>query len=192
MKKSLLYVYIAQNDNRFTYAFTMELAKMLHLEVKTYTAIDCSHIEEISGKDKNEIISNEKRKIFTHLLALHGYYQVFYNQWSPEGNPVSKNIIEYGAFDDCLLNTIKNENVACVIIDAISRNGIYKKFEKKFEVEESIKDIPFMVLPEKITYCPNERTREISTEPDRDAFIDRVIGDSDLFTFYRQQELSNS
>jgi len=170
----------------------MELAKRLHLEVKTFTAVDLSNSKEISKEDKNELASNEKRKIFTHLLALHGYYQVFYNQWSPEGNPVSKNIIENGPFESCLLLAIKSENVACVIIDGVLRSGISDSFEEKSEIEEIIMNTPFMVLPEKISYNPNERTGEISKEPDKDAFLDNVIGDSDLFTLCRQKELSNS
>jgi hypothetical protein len=169
----------------------MELAKRLHLEVKTFTAVDISYSKEISKDESNEFISNEKRKIFTHLLALHGYYQVFYNQWSPEGNPVSRNIIENGPFDDCLLTALKNENVACVIIDGILRSSISVGLEDKFESQENILNTPFMVLPEKISYNSNDRLGEISKEPDKDEFLDNVIGDSDLFTLCRQKEFSN-
>lgn len=191
MKKCLLYVYKVQYENRFTYAFTMELAKKLQLEVKTFTAVDISNFKETSKGDKNELISNEKRKIFTHLLALHGYYQVFYNQWSPEGNPVSKNIIENGFFEDCLMFSIKNENVACVIIDGILRSGIADSFDDKFGIGEIAMNTPFMVLPEKMCYKSNEHVGDLSVEPDKDAFLDNVIGDSDLFTLYRQKEFSN-
>ena len=168
----------------------MELAKRLHLEVVTLTAVECIDTQEILREDRNEMISNEKRKIFTHLLALHGYYQVFYNQWSSDGNPVSKNIIGSSSFDDCLIDALKNENVACTIIDQNLCPSIFD-LEKRYETATIIKEIPFMVLPKKISYNPNENLIEISTEKEKDAFLDSVIGDSDLFTLCRQKEAAN-
>ncbi len=191
MKNALLYVYKAKHDNRFTYAFTMELAKRLQVEVITLTVVEYSQSLYAGKEAEKEFISNEKRKIFTHLLALHGYYQVYYNQWSHEGNPVSKNIIENGVFDECLMATIKNENIACVIIDPLLCQSVYN-LEKNYELFPFLKDIPFMVLPKKISYNPNERLKETSTDNEIEAFLDSVIGDSDLFTLYNQNEFTNS
>jgi hypothetical protein len=190
MKTTLLYVYKAQLDNRFTYAFTMELAKRLHLKVITFTAVEYLNYFETVKVDRNEFISNEKRKIFTHLLALHGYYQVFYNQWSPAGNPVSKNIIENGSFDNCLMAALKEESVACVIIDSQLCQCVYN-LEKLYDSFSELKDIPFMVLPKKISYNPNERLKENSAENEIDVFLDSVIGDSDLFKLCSQKEYTN-
>jgi hypothetical protein len=168
------------------------LAKRLQINVITLTSLDYPKLSDgISQSSMNNII-DDRRRIFTHLLALHGYYQVFYNQWNSTNSPVIKNIVGNESFGDCITEAFRSENIACAIID----HNLYPEIlaiKKNFDSAGFTQDIPFMVLPEKFSYDPKDQLKNKGPlSEQKDTFLDSVIGDSDLFTLCSQKELSNS
>jgi hypothetical protein len=90
VKNSIVFPYQIHHENRLKYAYSVELAKEMDVDLILFTTIP---------KHAREVMED---RIFLHLLALNGYYQTYFAHWKKGKQVKIKNVIRHGDFQEQL------------------------------------------------------------------------------------------
>jgi hypothetical protein len=95
VKNTIIFPYQVHHENRLKYAYSVELAKEMNVDLILFTAIPKHAREEVEDC------------VFLHLLALNGYYQTYFAHWRKGKELKIQNVIRHGDFQEQLEKFIR-------------------------------------------------------------------------------------
>lgn len=177
MNDFILYPFQYSNDNRYSYAFALELARFYKTGVITVTALE-GHNKFTKENEFKEYLSEEKEKTHHHLLSLNGYYQVFFNRFAKQESIHVKNIIGEKSMPEAISDALTVAEIVCAVVDH-KYVDVFTRMNQAGFKEANI-SLKCLFLPSQFSFNMPSEENDFFPEGETGTFLDKVLADCDI------------